>query len=182
MGRDKGLMEVGSEPWFMHVATLLQCVCEEVVVSLREEQLLSYQAAAPPRVRFITDVALEMGPMAGMLRCAECYPERNLMLFSCDLPFLKIAQPARLLSRSEIEDPWDAILFRVDGWAQPLAAIYNQRYLSRLRRDWSWGTLATHSILKLLKEASVLWVEADQKDRVALQNINTEREWLDLKI
>lgn len=119
MGRDKG-----SLPWeggllVHHQARRLSGIVDNVYISCRAEQLETYRGDFP----LLADTLPSGGPMTGLLRALDEFPDSAWLIMSVDMPYL---QTSVLLDLTELaEENYIASIYRQDdGILQPLVGIW----------------------------------------------------------
>ncbi len=125
MGQDKALLRLDGEATLLErtVAQLYETGLEEVaVVVSTPEHIRSLQAAMPKAgaVPFLADAEPGRGPLGGLHAALTAYPERDVLLVACDMPYLD-TNALRLLCAP---DKADVVLPRLAGRDHPLHARY----------------------------------------------------------
>jgi molybdopterin-guanine dinucleotide biosynthesis protein A len=164
-GVAKGLVTVaGTAIVARQLAALAPLVGDRVIVA---GDPAPYAAiAAQHGARLVRDRDPGRGPLAGLDAAVAESACDWLLAFACDLPFLD--EP---LVRALLAPPpgADAVVPRVDGRAQPLAAGYARAIAPRVRARLDAGQLR---LLELVDELTVHWLELPAGAR-ALVNVNT---------
>jgi len=114
------------------VVQLRNCV-DEIVISVgSEESKRSYIQALPPGivggVRILVDDVTPGGPLAGIATSVKHIEAKQLLVLSCDIPFLNPAVIGALFDRIRASDA--AIPIWSSGVLEPLMAVYKR---SRVR-------------------------------------------------
>ncbi len=162
-GTDKGLLRVGGEPI---VARQLR-----VLAPLVAERIIVAGDGAPYRdfdARVVADLHPGGGPLAGLEAALAATTAEALLVFACDLPFLDAALVTALRDAPAAE----AVVARLDGKAQPLAARYARTILPRVQRRLQRDKLR---MLDLVAELDPQWLDFPAGTR-ALFNVNTPEE------
>lgn len=115
MGQNKALLLQDGVPLVAGIVRVLQPLFENIVVITADKTVA--QAAAVPS---IPDVYPGKGPLGG-IHTALRHFRAPVFCVACDLPFLN-REAVRFLC-TQLED-CDAVLPRIDGWLQPLHAVY----------------------------------------------------------
>jgi molybdopterin-guanine dinucleotide biosynthesis protein A len=118
--------------------------------------------------RLVTDLHPGAGPLAGLESALAAITAESLLLFACDLPFLDAALVMALCDVFVGE----AVVARLAGKAQPLAARYARSILPRVQRRLSRDKLR---MLDLVAELDPQWIDFPAGTR-ALFNVNTPEE------
>ena len=130
-GRDKAGIEVDGQDLLARSVGLLQAVCTEVYVSVREDQAAERLRS---RFRVITDITGNIGPAAGLLSAHAAFPDVAWFVIACDLPLLT---PAAVGALAEVRRAdRDATGYRNPrhGFAEPLCAIWEPATLAAFQR------------------------------------------------
>jgi molybdopterin-guanine dinucleotide biosynthesis protein A len=119
MGRDKGSLPWDEGLLVHHQARRLSGIVDMVYISCREEQLATYHGDFP----LLADTLPSGGPMTGLLRAMEEFPETAWLVLSVDLPYLQLSLLLDLMDLAE--ESYIASVYRQDdGILQPLAGIW----------------------------------------------------------
>lgn len=160
-GVAKGLVQVGGEPIVARqLRALAPFVAEPLLVVAGDPGPYAGFAA-----RIVADLHPGAGPLAGLEAALQASDADALLLFACDLPFLDAA----LITALRDAPPAEAVVARLDGKAQPLAARYGRAILPRVQRRLSRDKLR---LLDLVAELDPQWLDFPAGTR-ALFNVNT---------
>jgi len=123
MGQDKASMLLGERTLLQNVAASLQPLFAEVVVSVREHRsdIGLPQVCDDPEYR---------GPLGGLLAGLESVTTRWVFLTACDMPFIS---PAVIHYLEPQRTGCQAVVPRVHGHLQPLAAFYEKSCVDEIR-------------------------------------------------
>lgn len=86
MGSDKGLITYHTIPQQEHLYKLLEHTCENVFLSVREEQ----QSIMDNHFNVIVDQNEYRGPFNGILSAHKPYPDVAWLVLACDLPLIDL--------------------------------------------------------------------------------------------
>ncbi|WP_299167547.1 NTP transferase domain-containing protein [uncultured Allomuricauda sp.] len=86
MGSDKGLIKYHSVPQQEHLYKLLEHTCDNVFLSVREEQ----QSIMDNHFSIIVDQNEYRGPFNGILSAHKSYPDVAWLVLACDLPLIDL--------------------------------------------------------------------------------------------
>ena len=87
------------------------------------------------------------GPLAGLDRAFEEFPEDRILALTCDMPFLVKEDLERLLDQAQ--EVFDAVLYRLeDDRFQPFPGIYD----SSLRNEDMFKDETTNSMQSFIKK------------------------------
>ncbi len=87
MGRDKGLVPIAGRPMVAWVADAIRPVVEEVVVSIRPDQIATYRDI--PAVRLVADEQPGLGPIGGILAGFTAVRADYVAVAPCDCPLIR---------------------------------------------------------------------------------------------
>jgi molybdenum cofactor guanylyltransferase len=159
-GTEKGLIAIGGEPIVLRqLRVLAPLVAERIIVAGDLAPYADFDA------RLVNDLHPGGGPLAGLEAALSATTADELLVFACDLPFLDVA----LVTALRDAPPAEAVVARLDGKAQPLAARYARTILPRVQRRLSKDKLR---MLDLVAELDPQWVDFPAGTR-ALFNVNT---------
>lgn len=161
-GVAKGLVPVGGEPI---VARQLRALAPYVAAPL---VVVAGDAGpyAALGARLVTDLHPGAGPLAGLEAALQASDADALLVFACDLPFL---DSALIEALRDARADAAAVVARLDGRAQPLAARYARAILPRVTRRLSRDKLR---LLDLVAELDPCSIDFPAGTR-ALFNVNT---------
>jgi molybdopterin-guanine dinucleotide biosynthesis protein A len=149
MGRDKALLRIGNGPTLLErtVATVHAAGLREVVLSVSSVERGRTLRDAVPAVaglRLVVDAGPGRGPLGALHAALSAFPHHPVLLMACDMPRLPVAALRALL-----EEPRDAdaMVPRVAGRDQPLAALYGPACLPLTARLLEQGRLAMRDLL-----------------------------------
>jgi molybdopterin-guanine dinucleotide biosynthesis protein A len=161
MGRDKATLLVEGTPQAERLLAALKSIGQPVTVLGRQ----ALEGAA-----FLSDEEEFGGPLSALARFVPS--EERVFVLSCDLPLFDPRTVEGL--RSHLGDA-DAAVPILDGWRQPLCALYRARSFSRLP-----GLLAEgrRSLMAWLDRIDVVEVEPAKLgvDPICLRSANTPEE------
>ena len=122
MGRDKASLSTPEGPLWLRTWNLLQTVCPDAYLSIREDQELP--KSEPTRHPKIVDSAPGRGPLGGILDAFARNPDHAWLVLACDLPLLDPATLQTLIGQRDPAKLATAFLSNFDGLPEPLCAIY----------------------------------------------------------
>jgi len=162
-GAAKALVCVGGTPIVARQLHVLAPLCaERIIVAGDPAPYKDFDA------RLVTDLHPGAGPLAGLESALAATTAETLLVFACDLPFLDAALVTALRDAPAAE----AVVARLDGKAQPLAARYARSILPRVQRRLQRDKLR---MLDLVAELDPQWLDFAAGTR-ALFNINPPEE------
>lgn len=164
MGQDKALLTLNGKPFIKHVASALQAVFAEVIVSANSTD---YEFLGLPVVK---DVYENCGPLGGIHAALTAAKTESVFIASCDMPLLTPA-----VIRFIIEKPFngDVLVASTRDYVQPLCGLYARSCLPTLESHLKGRTLSVSGFLCSLRSSCV---DVDEH-RSALVNINSEDDY-----
>ncbi len=160
MGKDKYALLYNNLPLYKPALNTLQQFCNEIIISSN--------VAFPEFADFtiVEDEVKEIGPMGGIYSCLKRSPTRYNMVLACDMPLVNGGLMTQLLSKA---NDCDAIVPLVNGWAEPLYAIYNVSIIPILE---VFISTERYSLKQMLDGLEVCYVHVDSNLQ-ELKNVNT---------
>ena len=175
MGRPKVLLPFGDETMLQRVVRLVGEVVQPVIVVAGQEQELPELAAS---VQIVRDRRPGRGPLEGLAAGLAALGGRAEAAFvtSCDVPLLKPALVRRLLA---MLGDCDAVVPHVEGFDQPLAAVYRRSVLPHAEALLAEGRLRPMFLFDRVRTRRVPPEEfADVDPNLeSLRNINTPEDY-----
>ncbi|MCU4743230.1 molybdenum cofactor guanylyltransferase [Halobacteria archaeon AArc-m2/3/4] len=126
--REKALATLEGIPMLVRVARAVSPAVDELVVNCRADQRPDFERALASvnldaGVRFAIDQRTDEGPVTGLRRALETATGESAVVVPCDLPLLETRFVDRLFDSHRRADT-AAVVPRVDGYLQPLCAVY----------------------------------------------------------
>ncbi len=171
-GSDKALLEIDGRTLMDRNIDLLAGISPPtVLVASGAIPAQSY------RCKTATDIYPETGPLGGIITGLNALGEGWHVVLACDMPAVQPDLLKLLISRCS--ESVDAVIPEVDGYLEPLCAIYSHRALGPLREYLESGGRAMH---KSLGHLTILRVEESDLRVVdheleSFVNINTIEDW-----
>lgn len=173
MGTDKGMIQGKAMSWARETAAKLIAAGLTVIYSINNLQIEAYSAEIDTTL-LICDSLEIPGPLNGILSAHKKYPEADLFVLACDMPFMNGATLSRLVSVYESKPEYGVYFYEKDGFIEPLCSIFRKETLSGLLHEYTSATLNQFSLQKILSRLPYLALEI--KDTLAFSNINSEEE------
>ncbi len=181
MGRDKAAVPLDGERMLDRAVRRLSGVFPEVLVVGREAGRDAGALGAKQGVRFLPDEEPGLGPLGGIVTALAAASRPWVFVAACDMPFLDEPLIARLweivkgIAKNIVKKSSGplAVVPRLAGVAQPLAAFYCTRALAPAREALARGEL---SVTRLLGELDAMYldVEPGSAGARALADLDTE--------
>ena len=197
MGQPKALLPMPPQqtPLLRHLWQRLQAIAERTIL-IANEPTLAEQAGITAAVAQYADRYADAGPLGGMATgLALC--DDWAILVACDMPF---ADPdlfgyLKLLTGEKRTDekrddaqepldapkdaPWDAIVPVVNGFAEPLHALYHRRSLPHIEQRLARGERRATSFyadihVRYVQEAELRRTDPQLRSFI---NVNTPEDW-----
>jgi molybdopterin-guanine dinucleotide biosynthesis protein A len=127
MGKDKGQLAYHGTPQREYLYKLLENICQQVFISIRDEQ----QASLPAAFKFISDSDRYRGPFNGILSAHAMHPQAAWMVLACDLPLIDQATLEQLRDSRDPEKDATALATKKSRLPEPLAAIWEPSGLKK---------------------------------------------------
>lgn len=129
MGRDKATVVVGDRTMLEHVVSVVESVCDRVVISGRSEGIGPHQAVEDD------DDGTRGNPLAGIATVAALIPDQPLLAVGVDQPWVR-SETLRRLGATFQGLP---VVPVDDGFRQPLCAAYPAGLGDLARRELDAG-------------------------------------------
>ena len=173
LGADKALLTLGGQSLVLRAAERLRPVVGELVL------VGSPQRYAHLGLPVLADRVVDRGPLAGIVAALAATGHDWNLVAACDLPFLETRFFEFLLQQAAEKPASDALVPRVGGFWQPLAAAYHRRALPAFERVLASGT---PKIDLAFPDLHVEALTDELLDRVAFpermfKNINTREDY-----
>lgn len=170
MGRDKAQLDFLGETLLARMIRIVQSVCQPIVIAGGPQQSI---LNIPDGVVISRDVALHQGPIQGLRAALQVLPAdaHHAFVVGCDTPLLRPDVIRFLHSRSE---NGKAVVAKIDGFLQPLPAVYPVRE--------TLANSSAHSLMDLLRQLPVEVIPESDLQSIdpfldSFQPMNTPEEW-----
>lgn len=175
MGRDKSLLELNNETIIERTVRELKDVTDEIVIASNSNMKYGL-----PGITEVPDIYPGRGPLAGLHAGLAAVKNQYAFVISCDMPFFIKELAIFLLTK---RDSYDVVVPRVQGWLQPLCAVYSRQCLEPIE-----GCLRAdiRKVYQFYRQVKVLELEEDtlrqfgNLDKLFL-NLNTSDQYQLLK-
>jgi len=192
MGQPKALLRVPprDEPLITHIARRLHTLAPMRWVVVTNDPALPAQATLPANTDFVGDAYPDTGTLGGIATGLQRASNWAIVV-ACDLPLVNAALFAWLcalateqdrathVSKWVTHDRWDAIVPVIDGYAEPLHALYHRRCLPALEARLAAGERRVISFMPDVRTHYVQEAELRAIDPAlsSFLNTNTPAEW-----
>ncbi len=189
MGQPKALLPVPptGEPLLATIVRRLQgLTAEPILIIANDPQIcktIGEEIGENVPIRWLTDRHIGVGPLGGIATALAAVPAWALVV-ACDMPLLNPTLLRQLMALAgEVDatddERWDAVVPVVNGYPEPLHALYHARVLpavaARLAAEQRRATA-------FLTDVRVRYVTEEELRRYdpalsSFQNVNTPEEW-----
>jgi molybdopterin-guanine dinucleotide biosynthesis protein A len=173
MGSDKGLMQYKFLTLAEIVISKLAASIEQVVLSVNEQQYVSYAKKFPELVIVKDDMALAVyGPLKGILSVHLQYPAVDLLVLACDMLSMHTDVLKYLINTSSVKEE-DAFVFQTNKHIEPLCAIYTAKGLTKICQLYNQGQLKKNSMHSILERIQTCYLPVNQEWNNYFNNYNS---------
>ena len=173
MGSDKGLMQYKSLTLSELVISKLTGSVEHVVLSVNEQQYVSYEKKFPELAIVKDDMTIAVyGPLKGILSVHLQYPAMDLLVLACDMISMHTNVLEYLITTCSIKKE-DAFVFQTNEHIEPLCAIYTARGLTKIYQLYNQGQLKNNSMYCILKSIQTCYIPINQEWSNYFNNYNS---------
>jgi molybdopterin-guanine dinucleotide biosynthesis protein A len=143
MGKEKGMLKVGSQPLYRYPMDVLEKMCQEILISTcRPTQF-------PESYPMVCDQYPGIGPMGGLCTCLDRSSTLWNVILSCDLPLVSTALISYLLDQTQGYDI--VVPYMEEGKPEPLCAIYSRETIGIFKELIAHRTYAIHQALSMAR-------------------------------
>jgi molybdopterin-guanine dinucleotide biosynthesis protein A len=176
MGTDKGLLEHDLISWAEIALRKLQAVKLPVLLSVNEQQLPLYAELFDPGVLVKDDASLKIGgPLKGILSVHLHQPGTDLLVTACDMPDMQVDVLEHLLAERAAGNT-EAVVFRHEGYIEPLSAIYTSVGLQKIQALYEKGKLNRFSLHHVLGVLNTRFLPMPSEWKRHFLNLNTPQD------
>ena len=129
MGKDKAQLSYHGVPHSHHLYNLLQGICDEVFLSIREDQITQYENG----FNLIVDQDEFRGPFNGLLSAHNKFKNVAWLVVACDLPLVDKASLKKLIDQRNSDGAATAFATSKSGLPEPLIAIWESATLEEAK-------------------------------------------------
>lgn len=169
-GRDKALAAWKGKTFLQHAADILKSVGLNPAVIARPERDYNFL-----NLPVLNDRVDAKGPLGGMWTAWTYFPDKSLVVLSCDMPLLSAASLEELILQHR--SPEAIILYALDGVPQPFPGIYGYRLQETVCKLIQNNQL---SLRALYHNTSSLRLLPFPHSVSVFCNVNTPRDWREI--
>ena len=126
MGQDKGLCMLGDRPMISYGLAVLKEMCAEILISANDDEYLRFGYPV------VKDEIKGIGPLGGLYSSIKHAGYEDMLVLSCDMPFVNTALFEYLLRRKG--DALAAIPAFHD-WIEPTCGYYHRDILPLIKQQ-----------------------------------------------
>lgn len=120
-GEDKAFFKIDGKPMYRHITDAMKQsgVCDDIMVSTNLRLHNQFQDMP---VKVDVERFQDKGPLSGIYTFADTYPDRRLLIISCDTPYIS-PEWIRILHEAALDDQ-SIVVTRAGDRLHPLIGIY----------------------------------------------------------
>ncbi|MCB0062890.1 MAG: molybdenum cofactor guanylyltransferase [Caldilineaceae bacterium] len=185
MGEPKALLSVPptNEPLLATIIRRLRGVAPEPVLVIANDPQIRAMVQLDEAVSWLRDRYVDVGPLGG-IATALAAVDGWAIVVACDMPLLNPELLRHLRSiADEVDaagaDCWDAVVPVVNGFPEPLHALYHARALAAVEARLAAGQRRATAFLSDVRVRYVSEAEMRPHDPAlhSFLNVNTPAEW-----
>lgn len=165
MGQDKGRISFQGKPMISYVLEVLQRAGLPVTIIANDK---AYESFGYP---VIPDIVKEKGPMGGLLTALRNTSADQILLVSCDMPFV---QEDLILSLLDMGSRQTIVVPEVEGKIYPMPGIYPLEVLDETKKHIESGRLKMKDFIS--ENRHTLVPSGAGENLIFFRNINTVQE------
>jgi molybdenum cofactor guanylyltransferase len=169
LGKNKILETLGGETLIERVVECLAPISNQIIVAtIQGQQLPRFKH----HVEIVFDTYPGKGSLGGLYSGLKAARSFHSLVVAADMPFLN---QSLLTYMMEMASDFDVVIPRVEGFIEPLHAVYSKRCLETIETQMKNGQL---SIRYFLSHVKVRYLDKDELERfdpehLSFFNINT---------
>jgi molybdopterin-guanine dinucleotide biosynthesis protein A len=174
LGRDKSLLEVAGVPLLARTVQLLAALSDDLIVVTNDPARYTRLDLA---ARFVPDEKPGLGALMGMYSGLKAASYPRALVVACDMPFVNLPLLRYMLP---LADGHDVVIPRLEGFLEPLHAIYDKSCLPYIRELLDSGQ---RKIIAFFGRVRVRYVEEQEIGEfdplhLSFVNVNTPEDWI----
>jgi molybdopterin-guanine dinucleotide biosynthesis protein A len=166
-GSDKAKLIIETQPLLQHKYNLFRDWFEDVIVVCNRKRQSDY-----PGMNVVVDEQEGQGPLMGLYTGLKASRHPVNFVTACDMPFIREALVRLLMKYIPGQD---AVVPKLNGYWEPLLAVYHQNLLPAIRHHLSLGHRKLSSFFSEARIFAVTEekIKAADPDGVSFFNVNT---------
>lgn len=184
MGQPKALLPMPprDEPLLQSIVTRLQTLQPETTIIVANDPAIRDGVSLAGKIKWLSDQYSDVGPLGGMATGLHEVAEWALLV-ACDMPLISPELCAQLLtltdSVNEQGQLWDAIVPVVNGYVEPMHALYHHRCLPAMVGALDAGKRRANAFLSDVATYYVeeAWLQQFDPTLQSFTNVNRPEEW-----
>ncbi|HPC42061.1 MAG TPA: formate dehydrogenase accessory protein FdhE [Spirochaetota bacterium] len=175
-GDDKSLFMFRGRPLIEYVVDAIQPAIDRIAIIGDNSGKFAY-LGLPAH----DDIISGIGPLGGLYTALEIAETEKIFVFACDMPGLNTGL-IRYMSALEIGNN-DAIVPLIDGFYEPLHAVYSKKCIDRVEKRISEGIRQIVSLIKefTIREVAEKEITTYADPKMIFRNINFKKDIHDLQ-
>jgi molybdopterin-guanine dinucleotide biosynthesis protein A len=154
MGQDKGMLKLGKDTWAEIAYSKLKFFSIPVYVSINKNQEVAYNQCFQKSILIEDDFPVG-GPLKGILSAHHKFPEKDLLILSCDMPLMNLSVLYRLFDNYLFfKTKFDFFSYSLNERFEPLCSIYTSSGLKNIETECLENKLRENSPQALLKSGN----------------------------
>lgn len=183
MGQAKALLPTpAGVPLLVHILRRLAPLAPARTVIIANDPAIAGIRDLPPAARCVVDAYPDTGTLGGIATGLGAAPGWAAVV-ACDLPFVQARVFDHLCAVAAVQeggsDAWDAVVPIIDGYAEPLHALYHRRCLPAIEHRLAAGE---RRVISFMPDVRTHYVDeaalrAIDPNLDSFWNVNTPEEW-----
>lgn len=165
MGEDKGLISFQGRPMIAHVLETLEKTGLPVKIVANDKTYKQFGYTVVP------DLVQEKGPLGGLLTAYQNTRADQILLVSCDMPFI---QEELVLKLVEEAGSQNIVVYQDEGRIYPLPGIYPVSLKEEVKKGIAAQRLKMQDFIS--ENRHTLVPSGDEKNALFFRNINTPKD------
>ncbi len=171
LGQDKALLELEGRTLIERIVTRMAQIGAEVIVVTNAPQKFAHLEA-----RLVSDAYPQKGSLVGIYSGLQAAHHHHSLVVACDMPFINLDLVRHMIG---LAPGYDVVIPEVDGWLEPLHALYSKNCLAPIDRLLATGRM---KIIDFFPEVRVCRLAEEVVNRFDPQhlsffNVNTAADW-----
>jgi len=171
MGADKAFLKIAGVPMVERVMGSLRGICRDIVIVTNDpDRYRNYG------VRVVRDVGEQRGSLVGIYSGLLHAKDEYSFVVACDMPFL---HPALIVAMSGLAPGYDVVVPRVNGYLEPLHAVYRKTLTAIIGAQVQGGNLRIRDLFNKIRVRYMTEQEIELIDpsHRSFKNVNTRQEY-----